>query len=140
MQFYEIPKNCKFEKKKFVVTKLYNLSILKSNRLYLRKNMTEAELVLWEVLKDKKLCRRKFRRQHSIGFYIADFYCSTEKMIIELDGQHHFTNEGIAKDLDRDLHLSMMNIKVLRFENKEVLQNLTQVLKDVKANFKNRKF
>jgi very-short-patch-repair endonuclease len=47
--------------------------------------MTEAELVLWKVLKDKKLCGRKFRRQHSIGYYIADFYCFSEKMIIELE-------------------------------------------------------
>ena len=52
--------------------------------------MTEAELVLWAVLKDKKLQGRKFRHQHSIGHYIADFYCISEKLIIELDGQHHF--------------------------------------------------
>jgi very-short-patch-repair endonuclease len=98
--------------------------------------MTEAELVLWEVLKDKKLCGHKFRRQHSIGYYIADFYCTSEKLIIELDGQHHYMTEGIAKDLDRDKHLEMMNIKVLRFENKEVLNNLTEVLKIIKGQFK----
>ncbi len=98
--------------------------------------MTGAELALWEVLKDKKLGGRKFRRQHSIGYYIADFYCPSEKLIIELDGQHHFTPEGIAKDIDRDKHLEMMNIKVLRFENKEVLNNLTLVLKTIKAHFK----
>jgi very-short-patch-repair endonuclease len=82
------------------------------------------------------LCGRKFRRQHSIGYYIADFYCPSEKLIIELDGQHHYTPEGIAKDLDRDKNLGIMDIKVLRFENKEVLNNLTQVLKIIKANFK----
>lgn len=56
-----------------MATKLNNLVFLKDthNRLY--KNMTEAELVLWEVLKDNKLCGRKFKRQHSIGYYIADF-------------------------------------------------------------------
>ena len=67
-------------------TKLNNLNFLKNTRDNLRKNMTEAELVLWEVLKDKKLSGRKFRRQHSIGYYIADFYCTSEKLIIELDG------------------------------------------------------
>ena len=53
-------------------TTLYNLSYLKENRKYLRENMTEAELVLWSVLRGKKLSGRKFRRQHSIGHYIAD--------------------------------------------------------------------
>ena len=63
-------------------TQLYNLPYLKEKRKYLRENMTEAELVLWSVLKGKKLEGRKFRRQHSIGHYIADFYCSSEKLII----------------------------------------------------------
>ncbi len=116
--------------------KLYNLKYLKETRSFLRKNMTEAELVLWEILKDKKLCGRKFRRQHSIGYYIADFYCSSEKLIIELDGYHHFTTEGIKKDIERDDNLKSLGFKVLRFENKEVLENLTQVLKVIKSNFK----
>jgi very-short-patch-repair endonuclease len=119
-----------------MANKLYNLTYLKDTRDNLRKNMTEAELVLWEVLKDKKLSGRKFRRQHSIGHYIADFYCSSEKLIIELDGQHHFSEEGILKDIDRDNHLALMNKKVLRFENKEVLNSLTEVIKQIKAQFK----
>jgi very-short-patch-repair endonuclease len=118
-------------------TKLNNITYLKETRKYLRRKMTEPELVLWEVLKDKKLCGRKFRRQHSIGYYIADFYCTSEKLIIELDGQHHYTREGIEKDTERDAHLEEMNIKVLRFENKDVLEHLTQVLKIIKAHFKN---
>jgi very-short-patch-repair endonuclease len=118
-----------------MTTKLNNLTYLKVTRDYLRKNMTEAEVVLWEVIKDKKLCGRKFRRQHSIGHYIADFYCSSEKLIIELDGQHHFTKEGITKDTDRDDHLKKMNIKVLRFENKEVLNNLTECFEEYKGTF-----
>ena len=119
-----------------MATQLNNLNYLKATRENLRKNLTESELVLWEVLKDKKLCGRKFRRQHSIGHYIADFYCTSERLIIELDGQHHFTPEGVVNDLDRDIHLAMMNIKVLRFENKEILNNLTNVLKVIKDNFK----
>ena len=117
-------------------TTLNNLTLLKDTRNHLRKNMTEAELVLWDVLKDKKLCGRKFRRQHSIGYYIADFYCTTEKLIIELDGQHHFTPEGKLKDIERDNHIEEMKIKVLRFENKEVMNDLTNVLKRIKAHFK----
>jgi very-short-patch-repair endonuclease len=119
-----------------MVTKLNNLPYLKDTRKQLRRNMTEAELILWDVLKEKKLCGRKFRRQHSIGYYIADFYCSSEKLIIELDGQHHYIPEGLAKDIERDSHLALMDKKVLRFENKEVLNNLTEVLKQIKAQFK----
>ena len=116
-------------------TKLYNLSYLKETRKFLRQNMTEAEVVLWSVLKGEKLEGRKFRRQHSIGHYIADFYCSSEKLIIELDGKHHYTKEGLQKDKERDDHLDLMNKKVLRFENKEVLNNLTEVLKSIKKEF-----
>ena len=118
-----------------MVTRLNNITYLKATRKHLRKNMTGAELVLWEVLKDKKLCGRKFRRQHSIGYYIADFYCPSEKLIIELDGKHHFTTEGIEKDTERDNHLKEMDIRVLRFENREVLDNLTNVLKRIKTQF-----
>jgi very-short-patch-repair endonuclease len=57
-------------------------------------------------------------------------------MIIELDGQHHYSAEGIAKDIERDQHLAMMDKKVLRFENKEVLKNLIGVLERIKAEFK----
>lgn len=59
-------------------------------------------------------------------------------MIVEIDGRHHFTTEGIANDIERDNHLDMMNIKVLRFENKEVLTNLTKVLKDIKEYLKKK--
>ena len=116
-------------------TKLYNISLLKDTRDHLRKNLTEQELILWEVLKDKKFYGRKFRRQHSIGYYIADFYCSSEKLIIELDGNHHYTKEGLEKDLERDTHLALLNKKVLRFENKLVRNNLKEVLKTIRANF-----
>jgi very-short-patch-repair endonuclease len=97
--------------------------------------MTEAELVLWQVLKDKKQKGRKFRRQYSIGYYIVDFCCPSEKLIIELDGNHHYTHEGKEKDKERDAHLSLLEFKVLRFENKEVLENLNEVLKKIKSHF-----
>jgi very-short-patch-repair endonuclease len=86
--------------------KLHNFRYLKSTRKVLRKEMTDAEMVLWGILKNKNLNGRKFRRQHSIGNYIVDFYCSSEKLIIELDGQHHYNPEGKEKDLERDAHLA----------------------------------
>jgi very-short-patch-repair endonuclease len=117
-------------------TTFCNIPYLKDTRAYLRKNMTDAERVLWSMLKGKKFYGRRFRRQHSLGYYIVDFYCSSEKLVIELDGQHHFTAVGKAKDKDRDDHLKEFGIKVLRFENKEVLNDLSTVLRKIRENFK----
>ena len=68
---------------------LFSRKSLKFFRLSLRNKSTSAESVLWNILKSKKLNARKFRRQHSIGNYIVDFYCASEKLVIELDGNPH---------------------------------------------------
>jgi very-short-patch-repair endonuclease len=120
-----------------MLNKLYNLKYLENTRISLRKNFTEAELLLWEALGDKKFCNLKFRRQHSIDDYIVEFYCPSERLVIEFDGQHQFTPEGIVLDKERDNHLKMIDIKVLRFENEDILNNLTEVLKKIKAHFAN---
>ena len=111
---------------------LNNKSTLKENRRELRNNPTSAEYLLWKNLKGKNLDGRKFRRQHSFGNYIMDFYCPAEKLAIELDGQHHYTPEGKKADQERDTFLAEYGIKVLRFENKEVMQNMTEVLQKIK--------
>ena len=68
---------------------LFNRKSLKFFRSSLRNKSASAESELWDILKSKKLNARKFRRQHSIGNYIVDFYCASEKLIIELDGNPH---------------------------------------------------
>jgi very-short-patch-repair endonuclease len=68
---------------------LFNRKSLKFFRSSLRNKSTSAEAVLWNILKSKKLNARKFRRQHSIGNYIVDFFCASEKLVIELDGSPH---------------------------------------------------
>lgn len=72
---------------------LHNKPSLKEERKALRNNLTEAEYLLWQYLKGKKLSGRKFRRQHSFENYIMDFYCPAEKPEIELNGQHHFLED-----------------------------------------------
>ena len=114
---------------------LNNLPILKERRKELRSRLTETERILWTLLKDRKLAGRKFRRQHSIGYYIADFYCPAEKLVIELDGHQHYTDEGHANDKERDEHLSLLGIKVLRFKNEEIKGNLSEVLRKIKKTF-----
>ena len=113
-----------------------NLPYLKQTRKLLRNNSTSAEATLWNYLKNSQLEGRKFRRQHSIENYILDFYCPSEKINIELDGAHHFTDEGAEKDKLRDEFLNRLGIKVLRIENKEVFNNLEGILEMIKSNFK----
>jgi very-short-patch-repair endonuclease len=79
----------------FMPQKMNNKKYLKKYRKELRNNPTKAESMLWKALQKKQLEGRKFRRQHSLGNYIVDFYCPTEKLIVELDGSVHenFINE-----------------------------------------------
>ena len=97
--------------------------------------MTEAEEKLWSYLKKRKLDGRKFRRQFSVDRYILDFYCPDEKLNIELDGAHHFNEEGKVYDQDRDEFLDAHGIKVLRFENNMVFEKIEEVLKKIKDCF-----
>jgi very-short-patch-repair endonuclease len=102
----------------------------------LRKIMTNAEKLLWTALKDKQLDGFKFRRQHPIWIFVADFYCHQAKLIVELDGAIH--QQTKAKDLNRTAELEKFGIKVLRFTNEEVLENSNQVLIQIKDECKTR--
>lgn len=108
---------------------------LKEFRQQLRNNATSAEGTLWKFLKGKQLKGRKIRRQFSVGNYILDFYCPSEKLAIELDGAAHFTPEGQIKDEERTLFLNDQGIKVIRFENVDVFDNLNGVLEVICENF-----
>ena len=102
----------------------------------MRSNLTTAEASLWTLLKGSNLDGKKFRRQHSVGNYILDFYCPSQKLAIELDGAHHFTEKGIAQDEERTNYLNECGIKVIRFENKLVFERTEWVLDEIKKNFK----
>jgi len=117
--------------------KIYNKEILKDTRKVLRKNLTKAEAILWKALKNKQIDGRKFRRQHSVGNYILDFYCPSEKLNIELDGMPHFTIIGEKKDKKRDEYLRTLGIKIIRFENRDIYNNLSGVLDVIQENFTN---
>ena len=105
-----------------------NIPQLKEKRKLLRKNLTPAEAALWRILKAKQLNGVKFRRQFSVGPYILDFYCPSHKLAIELDGAHHYTEEGMANDKVRDAFLKQHGIDVLRVENKIVFENEAQLI------------
>jgi very-short-patch-repair endonuclease len=99
-----------------------------NNAKQLRLNMTEAEKVLWEELRKNKLEEYKFRRQHPLHNYIADFYCHALKLIIEVDGDYHLTKEQKINDQERTELLKLNGIDVIRFNNKEILEELDKVL------------
>jgi very-short-patch-repair endonuclease len=114
---------------------IHNRVELKNFRKFLRNNCTQAESILWNYIKGRQLDGRKFRRQHSVGSYILDFYCPEEKLAIELDGAHHFTPEGMARDEKRTQYLNTLNINVLRFENDLILRHTSFVLSEIKKYF-----
>lgn len=100
-------------------------------RRELRQALTPAEAVLWRLLKGRQLEGLKFRRQHSVGPYILDFYCPALKLAIELDGASHACREEY--DGQRTSYLSeTAGITVLRFENRVVFENPEQIFREVK--------
>jgi very-short-patch-repair endonuclease len=115
---------------------LHNLEYLKDIRRDLRNGSTSAEASLWKVLKGKQLEGLKFRRQHSIGNYIVDFYCPEYKIAIELDGNYHFEEGQMLRDERRDKFLSDIGIKVIRIENDNVFNNIDMVLNYILENVK----
>ena len=97
--------------------------------------MTPAEVKLWSILKGRGLGKRKFRRQHSVANYILDFYCPSEKLAVELDGQGHFEFSQMEYDRERDLFLKQFGILVLRFENIWIWEDLEGVLNVIRQSF-----
>ena len=98
----------------------------------LRKSMTVAEEILWEHLRDNKLDGLKFRRQHPLDIFIADFYCHEKKLVIELDGGIHDSLEQKEYDEGRTFELEEKGFKILRFRNEEVINNIEDVLSRIK--------
>ena len=115
--------------------RLNNLPFLKTRRKRLRNNCTMAEEILWQQIKHSKLYGRKFRRQHSIGRYILDFYCPAERLAIELDGPIHDQPKQIVYDIKRTEYLNGVGIRVVRFRNKVLLHNPKKVLAEIAEHF-----
>ncbi len=118
-----------------MIEKIHNIKNLKENRKKLRNSLTPAEAKLWSLLKSSQLENRKFRRQHSVGPYVLDFYCPAEKLCIELDGAAHFTDGGYEYDIARTEYLQALDIRVMRFENKDIFDNTEGVLEEIRRNF-----
>src|SRR6266487_4234680 len=91
-------------------------------RRWLRRESTEAERILWQLIRDRQIAGAKFRRQYQHGRYVLDFFCVERRLAIEVDGSQHYTPEGIDRDLRRTAYLTNCGVRVLRFTNVEVLR------------------
>ncbi|MBI5917970.1 MAG: endonuclease domain-containing protein [Nitrosomonadales bacterium] len=95
----------------------------------MRGRMTDAESLLWMLLRNRRMAGVKFRRQHPEGRYILDFYCDEKKLAVELDGGQH--GEQLNYDQQRDAWLRARGIRVLRFWNNQMLTETEEVMEEV---------
>jgi very-short-patch-repair endonuclease len=112
---------------------LYNDPTAKLGRRRLRKNATDAEQKLWTILRSRRMASLKFFRQYSVGPYILDFYCPELRLAIEVDGGQHADVYGQHHDAHRDSYLRELSIRVIRFWNNDVLQNIEGVGQKIKV-------
>jgi very-short-patch-repair endonuclease len=110
----------------------YNKKLKQFSRA-LRSNMTETELHLWRRLRNKQIHGVQFYRQKPLLSFIVDFYCPKAKLVIELDGAQHFEPEQQIKDGKRDESLAGIGLKVLRFDDRQVLMETEAVLEVIHA-------
>jgi very-short-patch-repair endonuclease len=103
-------------------------SRLKSLARGLRSDMTDIERLLWSRLRGRQITGVQFYRQKPIGKYIVDFYAPKARLVVEIDGSQHLTAENVVRDAERDACLSRLGLKVLRFDNLQVLKETNAVL------------
>ena len=97
----------------------------------IRHNSTDAEHLMWQLLRAKRFINLKFRRQHVIAPYIVDFYCHELGLVIELDGSQYGTDDAIEYDTERTKFLEVLGLKVVRYWNHDVLSRTDVVLGDL---------
>jgi very-short-patch-repair endonuclease len=113
---------------------IFNTQSKQPLRRKLRKSLTPAEALLWKNLQNRQLLGKKFRRQASIYRYIVDFYCPECRVIVELDGAAHYSVTRDAYEEERTKYLEAQGLKVIRFENRDVFENLDGVLETIRQN------
>ena len=97
----------------------------------LRKNQTLPEQIFWHKIRARRFSNYKLRRQVQIGNYIVDFVCYEKNLIVELDGRDHLTDESLEYDKTRTVYLQSRGFRVLRYFNKDVFNNIDNVLLDL---------
>lgn len=109
-----------------------NHPVTKEFRQQLRREETPTERMLWKRLRSKQLDGFRFRQQHGFGPYVLDFYCPKLRLCIELDGSVHDSDEQQQRDAERTMFLNQNRIKVIRFKNEEVEEDIEKVLSTIR--------
>jgi very-short-patch-repair endonuclease len=112
------------------MNKIFNKTEYTARRQTLRNNMTEPEKRLWQILRNQQM-GVKFRRQHGIGHYIVDFYCPERKLVIEVDGDSHYTDDAQHYDTVRADFMLALGITTMRFTNHDVMTNLNHIYQQI---------
>lgn len=114
------------------MTEIFNRRAMKERRQMLRRNMSEAERILWSKLRRKQVNELRFRRQYSVSAFVLDFYCPEIRLDVEVDGDSHNRIAAREYDHDRDEQLKSLEITLLRFTNEEVNNRLEYVVHRIK--------
>ncbi|MEK7631886.1 MAG: endonuclease domain-containing protein [Patescibacteria group bacterium] len=112
---------------------IFNKHAELGKRRSLRKNMPQAEVILWARLKGSQLGGLKFRRQYGIGKFVVDFYCAQAKLVVEVDGETHIGEDAEAYDQERQKIIEQLGLRVVRVWNSDVYQNIDGVLEHILA-------
>ncbi|WP_373696741.1 endonuclease domain-containing protein [Microvirga yunnanensis] len=105
---------------------------------HLRREQTNAESSLWQSLRNRKLARWKFRRQHPIDRFVVDFVCLDAKLVVEVDGATHSTDREVRHDQDRTRHIEACGFHVIRFSNAEIYEDLDGVIETILSELEQR--
>ncbi|MBW4632853.1 MAG: endonuclease domain-containing protein [Iphinoe sp. HA4291-MV1] len=119
------------------MTQLYNKDSEKDKRRLLRQNITKAEKLIWDKLRDRQLENCKFRRQYSVDKFVIDFYSPELRLAIEIDCESHFENGAAEYDQAIQEFLESAGINFIRFTNNDVYGNLSEVLESIAQNIRN---
>lgn len=114
---------------------IYNKAIFRDRRRELRSAQTPEEELLWYRLRNNQLDGYHFFRQYSAGPYILDFYCAKLRLAIEIDGGQHSEHDTMLYDREREMYLAGLDIKTIRFQNKEVMSDIENVIECIRRNF-----
>jgi very-short-patch-repair endonuclease len=110
------------------MTRIFNRTEEKEKRRKLRSNMTNAEKLLWERIRNRQIRNKRFLRQYGVVKYIIDFYCPEIKLAIEVDGETHCSDEEIEYDKNRQTEIENFGIRFLRIKNEEVFGKIDKVI------------
>jgi very-short-patch-repair endonuclease len=113
------------------MTIAYNRKKDQEKSRLLRNNMPKSEVILWSKLKDRQIDGERFLRQYGVEIYVLDFYCPRLKLAIEVDGDSHVGRDAIRRDRDSQDYIEAFGIRILRFTNSEVCENLDGVCQNI---------